>query len=246
MTPMKGGGPPGPRRGPCLGWCDSQKSQPGGWLRDWGPAPLLSIAVALFAFPVLGFAADDPRIVFTKSFPGSTPAFESITVERDGSAVYNETEDPDNAEKFHIEAPVLEKMFDVAAKLDHFKTPLESGLKVANMGQKTLIWEDGGAKSQSTFNYSLNEDAHALTDIMENAGDSIRMLIELRRVVRHDRLGVNAAILKIQAAWDNKRLVGTPDFLPILDQVASNEALIHMARERAAQVADGIRAIGKK
>jgi hypothetical protein len=203
--------------------------------------PLLAVFAAC-AFPSAGVAAEAPRIVYTKSFPGSSPAFMSITVDRDGSAIYNETEDPDNAEKFRIEATVLEKMFDLAEKLDHFKNPLESGLKVANLGRKTFIWEDGGAKSQATFNYSLSEDAKALTELMENAGDSIRMLVDLRRVIRHDRLGVNASILKIQAAWDSKRLVGTPDFLPILDQVASNEALIHMARERAAQVADGIRA----
>jgi hypothetical protein len=205
---------------------------------------LLAIALSLFALPA--FAADGQHVIYTKSFPGSTPPFVSITVERDGSGVYNETEDPDNAEKFHVEASTLDRVFELAEKLDHFKGTLESGLKVANMGRKTFIWEDGAARSQATFNFSQSEDARALTEIMENASDSLRMLIELRRVIRHDRLGVNAAILKIQAAWDNKRLVATPDFLPVLEQVANNEALIHMARERAAQVADGIRAGAKK
>lgn len=192
------------------------------------------------------FAADGPRVVYTKSFPGSVPAYQSISVARDGAAVYNETEDPDNAEKFRLEPAATDKIFEIAEKLDHFKNPLESGLKVANMGKKTFVWEDGDAKTQSTFNFSQSEDARALVDMMENAGDSVRMLIELRRVIRHDRLGVNASIVKIQTAWDNKRLLATPDFLPILEQVASNEALIHMARERAAQVIDGIRGNGKK
>ena len=102
---------------------------------------------------------------------------------------YNETEDPDNAEKFRLEPAVTDKIFEIAEKLDHFKNPLESGLKVANMGKKTFVWEDGDAKTQSTFNFSQSEDARALVDIMENAGDSVRMLIELRRVIRHDRLG---------------------------------------------------------
>jgi hypothetical protein len=56
---------------------------------------------------------------------------------------------------------------------------------------------------------------------------------------------VNAAILKIQGLMDAKRLVATADFLPVLDQVAKNEAYIHMARERAAEIADAIRARSK-
>ena len=38
------------------------------------------------------------------------------------------------------------EMFELAERLDHFKKPLESGLKVANMGEKTLRWEGGGDK----------------------------------------------------------------------------------------------------
>jgi hypothetical protein len=64
----------------------------------------------------------------------------------------------------------------------------------------------------------------------------------LRRALKHDRLGVNDAVLRIMAAWNDKRLVEQDDFLPLLDQVANNEVYIHMARERAARIADAIRA----
>jgi hypothetical protein len=70
-----------------------------------------------------------------------------------------------------------------------------------------------------------------------------RLMLELDRAMKHDRLGVNDAMVKIQIAWDNKRLVGTAQFLPLFDQVANNEALVHMARERAAQLAETIRAL---
>jgi hypothetical protein len=53
---------------------------------------------------------------------------------------------------------------------------------------------------------------------------------------------VNDAVLRIMAAWNDKRLVEQDDFLPLLDQVANNEVYIHMARERAARIADAIRA----
>ena len=159
---------------------------------------------------------------------------------------YNESEDPDNAEKIQLETSVVTDMFELADRLEHFKKPLESGLKVANMGEKTLRWEAGGDRSQTKFNYSTNEDAKLLTDRFERIAESTQTLLELRRAARHDRLGVNASVLKIQSMWNNKRLVGTAQFLPLLDQVAKDEAYIHMARERAAQIADAIRAMQSK
>lgn len=190
-----------------------------------------------------GWAQETPRITFNKSFPGSVPAFYTITVERSGAATYNESEDPDNAERLQVEANLVTEMFDLADRMEHFDKPLESGLKVANMGTKTLRWEAGGKHSEVKFNYSTSEDAKVLSDRFERVAESMRTLLELRRAIRHDRLGVNAAVLKIQGLWDAKRLVATAQFLPVLDQVAKDEVYIHMARERAARIVDAIRSL---
>jgi hypothetical protein len=204
-------------------------------------AALLVALSAVGALAIAG-AQEVPRVSFSKSFPGSQPAFFRITVERTGAASYNESEDPDNAEKLQLEASLTSEIFQMADRLDHFKAPLESGLKVANMGVKTLRWEAGGESREAKFNYSTNEDTKLLADRFEGIAECARALLELRRAIRHDRLGVNAAVLKIQGLWNEKRLVATADFLPVLDQVANNEVYIHMARERAAQIADAIRA----
>ena len=201
---------------------------------------LLLVAAALAqAAPA---STDAPRVSYSKSFPGSEPAYFAITIAPDGAATYNESQDPDNEEKIHLEPAAVKQAFELAGRLDHFKHPLESGLKIANMGMKTLRWEQGGENSESKFNYSLSEDAKSLADLFERVAESTRMLLDLRRVLKHDRLGVNDAVLRIQAAWDAKRLAAVDDFLPLLDQVAKNEVYIHMARERAARVADAIRA----
>ena len=202
----------------------------------------MKLAVLMLAALGIAGAADAPRISFSKSFPGSEPAFFMITVEKTGTSSYNESQDPDNAEKFQLEPSVTSDMFQMAERLERFSKPLESGLKVANMGVKTLRWEAGAESREAKFNYSTNEDAKLLADRFEGIAECARTLLELRRAIRHDRLGVNAAILKIQSLWDAKRLVATADFLPVLDQVAKNEVYIHMARERAAQIADAIRA----
>jgi hypothetical protein len=210
----------------------------------------MRVAAALWAALLAGAlgiagAQEVPRITFSKSFPGSQPAFFLITVERTGAASYNESQDPDNAEKLHLEPGATGEMFQMADRLDHFNRPLESGLKVANMGEKTLRWESGGETRETKFNYSTNEGAKLLADRFEGIAECAQTLLELRRSIRHDHLGVNAVVLKIQGLWTDKRLVATADFLPLLDQVAKDEVYIHMARERAAQIADAIRARSK-
>ncbi len=46
----------------------------------------------------------------------------------------------------------------MAEKLDYFKSPLESGLKVANTGKKTFRYEnENGSSTEVSFNYSTNK-----------------------------------------------------------------------------------------
>jgi hypothetical protein len=197
---------------------------------------------ALLLLSVTAFAGDTPHIVYTKSFPGSSPAYVSITVERNGEVSYKEEADDDDPEKFQLEPNGTEVMFDLAARLDHFKHPLESGLKVANMGVKTFRWVDGDASSEQKFNYSIDENAKALHDWFEAITETERLFAELKRAARHDKLGVHDALIHIEATWIQRRLTGADQFLPLLDQIAQNEIYLHMARQRAAILGEAIRA----
>jgi hypothetical protein len=92
------------------------------------------------------------------------------------------------------------------------------------------------------FNYSEDPEAKTLLDWFERIAETERDLIELERTVRFDKLGVQDAILRIEMSRDQKRLVAEPQFLPLLDRVIKNESYLHMARDRAAALADSIRA----
>jgi hypothetical protein len=199
--------------------------------------------VSLFALSALAVAAaaDAPRVIYTKTFPGSDPAYISITVDRSGTVAYKESAD-DDPDQFQLEDVETASIFDLAQKLDHFSRPLESGLKVAKMGMKTFRWEDGANHGEANFNYSLDENAKALQDLFERITDTERMLMSLKRTARHDKLGVNEVLVNIQGSWERKRLMGARQFLPMLDEIAKNDIYIHMARERAAELVDAIRA----
>jgi len=204
---------------------------------------LAALAAVCFGCPA-GFGGSLPRIVFIKSFPGSDPAYVEISIERNGAVGYKESAD-DDPETFQLDAASTETFFDLAGKLDHFDHPVESGLKVANMDAKTFRWENGAEQHEVKFNYSLDESAKLLWDSFERITESERLLMGLRRAMRHDRLGVNDAVVAIQESWNRRRLAGAEQFLPLLDQIAGNDVFMHMSRERAAEIAESIRATTK-
>src|SRR5262245_60720310 len=87
------------------------------------------------------FAADEARLVFAKSFPGSTPEFMEIRVDQAGNAEYRDRPDDELPIKFRLSAAEAQEMFGLAEKLDYFKHELEAPLKVAFMGAKTFRYE---------------------------------------------------------------------------------------------------------
>jgi hypothetical protein len=206
--------------------------------------PLLLLAAGMVMIGA-AFGADQPRVTYTKSFPGSDPAYMGITVDKDGAVTYRETKDED-PETFKLEPEMVQAIFDLADKLDHFKRPLESGLKVARTGDKTFRWENGTDATEVKFNYSADENARLLQDWFERISETERAMMNLRRAIRFDKLGVNDAVLRVDTAWAQKRLVGREQFLPLLDRVAKNEGFVNLARDRAARLAGEFRAAGAK
>ena len=186
-------------------------------------------------------AADAPRIGFSKSFPGSVPAYMAITVDRAGAGEYKEAENDDNPVRFQLSGAEAAEIFGMAEKLGYFDHPLESGLKVAFMGAKTFRYEDGARKSEVKFNYSEDLTARALADWFERIAESEQLFNGLEISAKYDKLGVMRALLLLESSYDRKRLVNLQQYLPLLDRIAKNESYMHQARERAAGLADQIR-----
>jgi len=202
------------------------------------PAPLclfLLTSVATLA------AADAPKITYVKSFPGSTPAYLEIDLNRDGHGVYKEAKDDESPMEFQLAPAETDAVFDLAAKLDRFARPLEAPAKVAFMGEKTFRWEDGAEKHEVKFNYSAIPEAAQIWDWFERIAETEQRFAALDNAAHFDKLGVNQALLEAEALFDRKHLVAQAQFLPLLDRIAGSERYMHMARERAAALADAIR-----
>ena len=130
------------------------------------------------------FAGDGPRLFYSRSFPGSVPAYFEVTLEQNGDAEYREAPDEDDPLKFHLTQAEAHDVFGLAEKLDYFKHPLESPVKVAFMGTKTFRYENGERKGEVKFNYSEDLQARDLLDWFERMGESAQHRIELERTAK--------------------------------------------------------------
>jgi hypothetical protein len=165
-----------------------------------------------------------------------------VTVEKSGAVTYREAPDDELPVKFQLQQGETQMVFDLAARLEHFKNPLEAPVKVAFMGTKTFRYENGGEKREVQFNYSADLNAQALLEWFERMAESAQHLANLERSAKYDRLGVDQALRTLWSALDRKRLVGLDQYLPILDRIAKNQSYMHTARAKASEIADQIRA----
>jgi len=194
------------------------------------------LALALSA--TLGAA---PQLFYSKYFKGSVPEYVAITVEQDGHVTYQEAKEDDNPIKIQLDRASVKEMFGLTEKLDRFQHPLESGLKIANLGQKTFRFDDGAEHHEIQFNYSEDVNAQALLDRFERITETEQHFANLDRTAHFEKLGVNEVLLQLQITWDRNRLMAPDQFLPLLDRIAKNESYLHISRELAASIAEAIR-----
>jgi hypothetical protein len=187
-------------------------------------------------------AQDAQRFFYSKSFPNSVPAYMQVTLEKNGDVEYREAPDDDLPLKFKLTDTETSEVFGLVEKLDSFKHPVESGLKVAFMGTKTFRLEKGAAKTEVQFNYSEDVNAKTLWEWCERMTESAQHRINLDRAAKYDKLGVVKALDLLASAVERKRVVGLEQYLPTLDRIIKNESYMHTARARASEIAEYIRA----
>jgi hypothetical protein len=184
-------------------------------------------------------SAGTPKLIFTKSFPGSTPAYCFIRVDRTGALQYKESPTDDQPLTAQLQEAETTALFAMAEKLNYFKAPLESGLKVANTGKKTFRYEnENGSATETSFNYSIDETARQLLERFEQISATEHAYLDLDNAVRYDKLGVNQALAEIESLWLRKQLVAPLQFIPLFNRITTHESYMHLARERAARLRD--------
>jgi len=189
-------------------------------------------------------AAAGATVTFRKIFRQSSPEFVEIQVNESGAATCDirQLDEDASPQPLEIGARLVRRIFDLAGKLHNFDgIDLELHRRIANLGEKTFRYERGAETHSVTFNFTLDDSARQLLDIFEGLSRQQSDLVELRRTMRYDRLGVNDVVRQIDADYDRGLLPEPDRLLPALDQLAADEHFIDIARQRARALAARIR-----
>jgi hypothetical protein len=188
------------------------------------------ICVFLFAT----FASAQAKLTFVKSFPESIPDYYRVVLLQNGEAEYATAADDPQPVQFKISEELVKQAFDLADKLNHFKgESLEMRRKIANMGKKTLTYENGAERGSQSFNYSERPEAMDLVNLFERISNTQQANIELDRIMHFDKLGLMKHLLQVEIQLDHKDLAEPVLLVPNLEAIAVNKTYMDIARLRA-------------
>src|SRR5579863_4152777 len=205
-------------------------------------AGLVAVVACTVVFAQAAGSAQPAKVTFRRIFQGSSPEFIELTVRDDsktGTYEIRQMDDDPGSAPFEVSDALRSKIFELTALLHNFQGQnLDVHRKIANLGEKTFRWEQGGVVHETKFNYTLNSAASQLLQIFEGLARQQEHFELLTRRMKYDRLGIYDALLQFETDL-NRGLVPEPQrLIPLLDQISSDTRFVDIARQRARTLAD--------
>jgi hypothetical protein len=207
--------------------------------------------LAMLLAPPRAAAGDPPagRLTFEKIFPGSAQEYIRVVVEQDGDGLYEgrRLQDASDPSSFRLSPTATAHLFELAAELNYFRgLTLESGLKVARLGEKTFRYENQAEQNQVGYNYTTNRTAISLQEFFENIALGRTLVQQLEYHLLFDRLGILGVLREFEQAFNQRRLVDPEQFVGTLEKVRDNTGLMRLARSRAQDLLARIQRVGAR
>ena len=185
-----------------------------------------------------------PSVTFTQAFPRSEPAYLSLRIDSAGHAFYEsrrEAGEPDQLElgepyriQFVISPATTRRIFALAESLRYFQGDWDfKKHRIADTGRKTLLYSDSSRSHQTTYNWSENRAVQELTDIFQGISNTQEAAFELNRLRRYDKLGLNHQLERMEDLVKNGWLRELQVIAPLLEKLANDREIMHIARQRA-------------
>ena len=201
----------------------------------------LVLSAAAFARPE---EAATGRLTYVKVFRGSGPEYVRITVDENGEATFQggSADRPDASESFRLSSPVVARLFGLAAQLNYFKSgELESGYRVAFMGQKTFTYHKGGVRGEATYNHTRSPAAAELQLLFDRLARGRILAAQLEHRLLFDRLGLLDTLREFERDFNAGHVVDPEQFIPVLERLIADPRLMQIARTRAQSMLRRIR-----
>lgn len=195
----------------------------------------LFLATLLFALP--SHAQSTYSVTMTYDRDGLTVPHWKIMIPEQGDAQYTgkpiKGADP-GLVNFHMSASGREKLGWLLGQTNNLQ-PCETRSKgIANMGQKDVTyWPSGASEVHCSFNYTDNKALGQSTEYLMAIANTLQTGIELDRLHRYDRLGLDAVIHRLVADVKEHRAVEVVAIQPTLQRIVEDEALMDRVRAKA-------------
>ena len=198
----------------------------------------LALLTGVSAFPAQ-IAPAGPCVTFTKTLKGSSPEYMALSIDANGKGTYDshKLEDPAAPRPLQISAGTTAQIFSLAQSLNYFcSLNLDSHHKIANLGLKTLTYQDIREINKVQFNYTENRSAQQLTDIFEKISNVEERIAQLEYAMKYDHLNLPQVLRQIQDGMDNSYFVEAALMIPTLEKISADAHYLHLAQSRAQEI----------
>jgi hypothetical protein len=210
-----------------------------------GNRAVLAALLVFFALPAASPCAPaGASLTYRKIFKGSNPEFVELKVSDAGNCTYDirQLSDEPDPQLFEVGEGLRAKIFDMAAQLNNFRdADLDVKRRIANLGEKTFLYERGSERYEARFNYTINATAQQLMMLFEGLARQQDHLQTLIHRMKYDRLGVNKALLNFEVDFDRKIIPEPERLIPALQRLADDSRYVDIARQRARALIEKIR-----
>ncbi len=180
------------------------------------------------------------RLVVNYDRPGLQVPHWQISVPPRGMAEYTGKPDKGNDPGqvlFHLSEAGRTRLGTLLVRSKGLK-PCETKSKgLANMGIKDVVYSPAdGPEVHCAFNYTDNKPLSEALDYMLSLAGTLQAGIELERLHRYDRLGLDPVMIRLSDDAKSGRAVEMGAIKPTLESLVSDEALLDRVRSKAQQL----------
>ena len=144
-------------------------------------------------------------------------------------------------QEISVSTPLLQTIFSTAHQHKFFALSCEAnnGGKIAFQGKKTLAYEGPDGSGSCDFNFSKIKQIQQVNDSLQSIASTLEAGHRLAVEHQHDRLSLDAELGSLEESVAEGHSLELQNIRPVLEEIASDPAVLNRARQRAAILAAG-------
>lgn len=185
--------------------------------------------------------ASVPVVTFELEWQQADPQWYAVSMASTGGVFYksqshiNENEIPGDpyVVEFTASEATRTRVFELAKSLNFFKGNFEFKGKVAKTGTKTLRYQGGNERTETSFNYSPNPNIMELSNTFQKISTTLEFGRRLAYHLRFDKLGIDAQLKRMEDLNKSGMLLEVQALEPLLKQIIADRSFMNVSRQRA-------------